>query len=45
MSATATSAQAPAPPFAAFLTHRHVWQVCYLASRYWAAIRAGSVTA
>jgi hypothetical protein len=32
MSATATSAKAPAPPFASFLARRRVWQVCYLAA-------------
>ena len=32
MSATATSAQAPASPYLSFLARRRVWQVCYLAA-------------
>lgn len=32
MSATVTSAQAPAAPLASFLARRGAWQVCYLAA-------------
>jgi hypothetical protein len=32
MSASVTSAQAPAPPHPNFLARRRVWQVCYLAA-------------